>query len=212
MRIVIVEDNVLLAQGLRLMLSSEGFEVVSTVDTADAFLDAVRDHKPDAAVVDVRLPPSYRDEGVRAAIEIRHRQPGFPVLVLSQYVEHTYATELLSQGESGMGYLLKDRVSRVSDFIDALSRVAAGGTAIDAEVIAELLHRQGGPVDRLTTRERQVLSLMAEGHSNTAISERLVLTERSVSKHIGNIFAKLDLPPDNSAHRRVLAVLAFLRG
>ena len=212
MRIVIVEDNVLLAQGLRLMLELEGFEVTSTVDTAAAFLDAVAADRPDAAVVDVRLPPTYRDEGVRAAIEVRRRQPGFPVLVLSQYVEHSYAAELLSQGERGMGYLLKDRVSRVSDFLDALSRVAAGGTAVDPEVIAELLNRQrsGGPVDRLTPREREVLSLMAQGHANPTIAERLVLSERSVSKHIGNIFTKLDLPPNEAGHRRVLAVLAFL--
>jgi DNA-binding NarL/FixJ family response regulator len=212
MRIVIVEDNVLLAQGLRLLLDLEGFEVTSMVDTAEAFLAAFEEDQPDAAVVDVRLPPGYRDEGVRAAIEVRRRRPGFPVLVLSQYVEHSYAAELLSQGERGMGYLLKDRVSRVSDFLEALSRVAAGGTAVDPEVIAELLGRQrsGGPVDRLSGRERQVLSLMAQGHANTTIAERLVLTERSVSKHIGNIFIKLDLPPDEAGHRRVLAVLAFL--
>ena len=212
MRIVIVEDNVLLARGLRLLLDLEGFEVTSTVDTAAAFLDAVTADRPDVAVVDVRLPPTYRDEGVRAAIEVRRRQPGFPVLVLSQYVEHSYAAELLSQGERGMGYLLKDRVSRVSDFLDALSRVAAGGTAVDPEVIAELLNRQrsGGPVDRLSPREREVLSLMAQGHDNTTIGKRLVLTERSVSKHIGSIFTKLDLPPNEAGHRRVLAVLAFL--
>jgi DNA-binding NarL/FixJ family response regulator len=212
MRVVIVEDNVLLAQGLRLMLDMEGFEVVSTVETAEAFLDAVEEHRPDVAVVDVRLPPTYRDEGVRAAVEARRRRPGLPVLVLSQYVEHSYAAELLSQGERGMGYLLKDRVSRVSDFLDALSRVASGGTAVDPEVIAELLSRQrsGGPVDRLSPREREVLGLMAQGHSNTTIAERLVLTERSVSKHIGNIFTKLDLPPTEVGHRRVLAVLAFL--
>ncbi len=212
MRVVIVEDNVLLARGLRLMISMEGFEVVATVDTGDAFLLAVAEHAPDVGVVDVRLPPTYRDEGVRAAIEARRRRPGFPVLVLSQYVEHTYAAELFAQDGRGMGYLLKDRVGRVSDFIDALGRVAAGGTAIDPEVVAELLnrHRAPGPIDRLTPRERQVLSLMAQGYSNAAIARRLVLTERSISKHIGSIFTKLDLLPDDDAHRRVLAVLAYL--
>lgn len=214
MRVLIVEDNVLLARGLRLMINMEGFEVVAAVDTAEAFLDAVDQHAPDVAVVDVRLPPAYRDEGVRAAIEARRRRPGFPILVLSQYVERTYAAELFAQGGRGMGYLLKDRVSRVSDFIDALTRVAAGGTAIDPEVVAELLnrHRPPGPIDRLSPRERQVLGLMAEGYSNTAIAERLGLTERSISKNIGSIFTKLDLGVDDSVHRRVLAVLAFLGG
>ncbi|NLT53371.1 MAG: response regulator transcription factor [Actinomycetales bacterium] len=213
MRIVIVEDNVLLAQGLRLMLELEGHTVVSAVSTADAFVEAVATHQPDVAVVDVRLPPSFRDEGIRAAIAIRRDSPGFPVLVLSQYVERSYASELFGQGDrGGVGYLLKDRVGRVSDFLDALHRVAEGGSAIDAEVVAELLNRQrsGGPVDRLTPRERQVLALMAQGHANPTIARQLALTERSVSKHIGNIFTKLDLPPDESGHRRVLAVLAFL--
>ena len=187
--------------------------MVSAVSTADAFVDAVATHQPDVAVVDVRLPPSFRDEGIRAAIAVRRDSPGFPVLVLSQYVERSYASELFGQGDrGGVGYLLKDRVGRVSDFLDALHRVAEGGSAIDAEVVAELLNRQrsGGPVDRLTPRERQVLALMAQGHANPTIARQLALTERSVSKHIGNIFTKLDLPPDESGHRRVLAVLAFL--
>ncbi len=212
MRVVIVEDNVLLARGLRLMLELEGFEVASIVDTADAFLSEVEERDPDVAVVDVRLPPTFRDEGVRATIEARRRRPGLPVLVLSQYVEHTYATELFGHGEHGVGYLLKDRVSRVSDFVDALTRVAGGGTAVDPEVIAELLNRPrpAGSIERLTPREREVLSLMAQGHDNTTIAARLALTERSVSKHIGNIFTKLDLPPTEGGHRRVLAVLAVL--
>lgn len=212
MRVVIVEDNVLLAEGLRLMLELERATVVSVVDNADDFLRVVDEHEPDAAIMDVRLPPTFRDEGVQAAIEARRRRPGFPVLVLSQYVERAYTTRLLSQGTGGVGYLLKDRVSRVDRFLDALRRVADGGTAIDPEVIAELLgsQRTDSPLARLTPRERDVLSLMAQGHSNAAIAEALIVTERSVSKHIGNIFAKLDLPPDDAGHRRVRAVLAYL--
>jgi DNA-binding NarL/FixJ family response regulator len=210
-RVLIVEDNVLLAQGLRLMLELEGASVVAVLHTAEEFLATIGEHTPDVTITDVRLPPTFSDEGVRAAAEARRRWPGLPVLVLSQYVEHVYSAELLADGAGGVGYLLKDRVSRVDDFLDALRRVAAGGTAIDPEVIAELFRRQQrGPLERLTVREREVLSLMAQGHSNTAIAELLTLTERSVSKHIGNIFAKFDLPPDDSAHRRVRAVLTFL--
>ena len=212
MRVVIVEDNVLLAEGLRLMLELEGASVVAVLHTAEEFLATIDEHAPDVTITDVRLPPTFTDEGVRAAAEARRRWPGLRVLVLSQYVEHVYSAELLAQGAGGIGYLLKDRVSRVDEFLDALRRVAAGGTAIDPEVIAELFRRQrrDSPLERLTTREREVLSLMAQGHSNAAISELLTLTERSVSKHIGNILAKFDLPPDDSAHRRVRAVLTFL--
>ncbi|MBT8226348.1 MAG: response regulator transcription factor [Dactylosporangium sp.] len=212
MRVVIVEDNVLLAEGLRLLLDLEGATVVAVLHTADEFLPAVDEHAPDVAIMDVRLPPTYRDEGVRAAAECRRRRPGFPVLVLSQYVEHVYSAELLRQGAGGVGYLLKDRVSRVDEFLGALRRVAAGGTAIDPEVIEELLRRQhrDGPLERLTARELEVLSLMAQGHSNGAIATLLAITERSVSKHIGNVFAKLGLPADDNAHRRVRAVLTFL--
>ncbi|MCT2584746.1 response regulator transcription factor [Actinophytocola gossypii] len=213
MRIVVVEDNVLLAQGLNLMLTDEGHEVVALAGDAAEFEHAVAEHRPDLAVVDVRLPPSFRDEGLRAAIRVRSAHPGFPVLVLSQYVEYSYATELLAHGDGGIGYLLKDRVGRVSEFLDALERVAAGGTAMDREVIGQLVgHRTGnGGVDRLTSREREVLSLMAQGRGNTEIADHLVLTERAVSKHISNIFGKLDLPPNTTGHRRVRAVLAYLR-
>ncbi|WP_066365691.1 response regulator [Herbidospora mongoliensis] len=213
MRVIIVEDSVLLAEGLTLLLNTEGHEVVATVGTADEFHTAVGKHRPDIAVVDIRLPPTYRDEGVRAAVQVRRDHPGQPILVLSQYVEQTYATELLAGGGGGIGYLLKDRVARVSEFVDALERVARGGTAMDPEVIAQLLtRRHAHPIDTLTPREREVLSLMAEGHSNTDIATTLVVTERAVHKHVGNIFAKLSLPPSDSGHRRVLAVLTYLSG
>ncbi|GAA1005637.1 DNA-binding response regulator [Acrocarpospora pleiomorpha] len=212
MRVVIVEDNVLLAEGLALLLRTEGHQVAATVDTAPAFLAAIEEHRPDIAVVDVRLPPTFRDEGVRAAIEVRRRHPRQPLLVLSQYVEQTYATELLAEGGGGIGYLLKDRVSRVSEFVDALARVAAGGTAMDPEVISQLLTRSrvDHPVDTLSPREHEVLGLMAEGRSNGDIADLLTVTERAVHKHVGNIFMKLGLPPSDSGHRRVLAVLSYL--
>lgn len=210
MRVLIVEDNVLLAEGISLLLTSEGHEVTSTADTADGFLESVRNDRPDIAVVDVRLPPTFSDEGVRAAIEVRRRFDGLPILVLSQYVEQSYAAELLSDGNGGIGYLLKDRVSRVVEFLDAIKRVATGGTAMDSDVVAQLLTRSSSPLDNLTKREREVLSLMAQGLSNRDIAERLVVTERAVSKHIGSIFGRLDLPPSDSGHRRVLAVLASL--
>ncbi|MET7703877.1 response regulator transcription factor [Streptomyces sp. NPDC005485] len=211
MRVVIAEDNALLREGLVLLLTSTGHEVVAVVGTGPEILPALLAHRPDAAVLDVRMPPGFRDEGLRAALEARRRLPGLPVLVLSQYVEESYAAELLGGGASGVGYLLKDRVGRVDEFLDALTRVAAGGTALDPEVVAELLTRRtDSPLDSLTPREREVLELIAEGRDNTTIAHTLVITERSVSKHIGNVFLKLGLPTSDSGHRRVLAVLAYL--
>jgi len=210
-RVVIAEDNALLRQGLVLLLSSAGHEVAGVVGTGPEILPALLEHRPDVAVLDVRMPPGFRDEGLRAALEARRRIPGLPVLVLSQYVEESYAAELLDGGASGVGYLVKDRVGRVDEFLEALERVAAGGTALDPEVVTELLtRRRDSPLDSLTPREREVLALMAEGHDNVTIAKTLVITERSVSKHIGNVFLKLRLPASDSGHRRVLAVLAFL--
>lgn len=209
MRVVIAEDNVILAEGLNLLLTSEGFEIAAIVTDGEALTDAVGVHQPDVAIVDVRLPPTFRDEGIRAALAARRQQPGLPVLVFSQYVEETYAAELLADGRGGVGYLLKDRVVRVDEFLDALRRVAAGGTAIDQEVIAQLLVRRTDPLAELTPREREVLSLMAQGYDNSGISRRLVITERAVHKHIGSIFSKLDLTPPVTGHRRVRAVLAY---
>ncbi|MFF4935107.1 LuxR C-terminal-related transcriptional regulator [Streptomyces griseofuscus] len=209
MRILIAEDNALLAQGLSAMLEALGNEVLATTEDADSFVMAAVDHRPDVAVVDVRLPPSFTDEGIRAALRARKRVPGLPILVLSQYVEDTYARELLAEG-TGVGYLLKDRVARVDDFLEALHRVAVGGTALDPEVVRQLLATRGNPLARLTEREREVLAMMAQGYSNSEIADRLVVTERAVHKHVGNIFVKLDLPPEDSGHRRVLAVLTYL--
>ncbi|MET9908907.1 response regulator transcription factor [Streptomyces sp. NPDC006476] len=211
MRVVIAEDNALLREGLVLLLTSAGHEVVAVATTGPEILPALLEHRPDAAVLDVRMPPAFRDEGLRAALEARAELPGLPVLVLSQYVEESYAAELLTSGASGLGYLLKDRVGRVDEFLDALERVAAGGTALDPEVVTELLtRRKDSPLDSLTPREREVLALMAEGHDNATIAKTLVVTERAVHKHIGNVFLKLGMPPSDSGHRRVLAVLAYL--
>ncbi|WP_109505536.1 response regulator [Nocardioides speluncae] len=210
MRVVIAEDNVLLSSGLELLLNSQGFEVAAIAIDAEGFLAAVETHRPDVTIVDVRLPPSFRDEGIRAAIQARHDHPGLPVLVLSQYVEQEYASRLLADAQGGIGYLLKDRVSRVAEFTDALRRVADGGTAMDPEVIAQLIAR-GDPIDALTARERQVLALMAEGHDNETIAKRLVVSDNAVHKHIGNVFLKLGLSAGDSGHRRVRAVLAYLR-
>ncbi|MER6288941.1 response regulator transcription factor [Streptomyces sviceus] len=211
MRVVIAEDNALLREGLVLLLTSSGHEVVAVAGSGPEIMPALLQYRPDVAVLDVRMPPAFRDEGLRAALEAREKIPGLPVLVLSQYVEESYAAELLGAGASGVGYLLKDRVGRVDEFLDALERVASGGTALDPEVVTELLtRRRDSPLDSLTPREREVLKLMAEGHDNATIASTLVITERSVSKHIGNVFLKLHLPPSDSGHRRVLAVLAYL--
>lgn len=213
MRVVIAEDNALLREGLVLLLTSAGHEVAAVAGTGPEVLPALLKHRPDAAVLDVRMPPGFRDEGLRAALDARKEIPGLPVLVLSQYVEQSYAAELLGGGASGVGYLLKDRVGRVDEFLEALERVAAGGTALDPEVVTELLTRRGNtPLDLLTPREREVLGLMAEGHDNATIAKSLFVSERVVSKHIGNVFLKLDLPQSDSGHRRVLAVLAYLNG
>ena len=212
MRVVIAEDAVLLREGLARLLVDGGFEVVATVEDAMGLVTAVERERPDVCIVDVRMPPTHTDEGIRAAIEIRARWPGTAVLVLSQYVEERYATELLSGDTRGVGYLLKDRVADVHDFLDALRRLADGGTALDPEVVAQLLARSRRPHDQLTPREGEVLALMAEGLSNAGIAEHLVVTDGAVEKHVSNIFAKLRLTPAESDHRRVLAVLAYLEG
>ncbi|WP_033212781.1 LuxR C-terminal-related transcriptional regulator [Kitasatospora phosalacinea] len=210
MRIVIAEDNVLLATGLELLLTSSGHEVAEVAGDAEVFLAAVGRHRPDVTIVDVRLPPEFRDEGLRAAIEARRVHPGLPVLVLSQYVERTYAFELLSDGGGSIGYLLKDRIARVDEFLQALERVAAGGTALDSEVVTQLLARRTEPLSTLTRREREILALMAEGHDNATLARKLSITDNAVHKHIGNIFTKLELTVADTGHRRVRAVLAYL--
>ncbi|TWV53475.1 response regulator transcription factor [Streptomyces misionensis] len=209
MRIVIAEDNVLLREGLILLLEDVGHEIVAVVGSGPEIVPALLEHRPDVAVLDVRLPPGFRDEGLRAAIEARKLIPGLPLLVLSQYVEESYAAELLGQGASGIGYLLKDRVGHIEEFQDALERIAAGGTALDPEVVSQLMSRKD-PLDTLSPREREVLGLMAQGLDNPTIAATLFITERSVSKHIGSILAKLNLPPSDSGSRRVRAVLAYL--
>jgi DNA-binding NarL/FixJ family response regulator len=209
---VIAEDSVLLREGLTKLLSAGGFEVVAAVPDAEQLLRAVAEHQPDVVVVDVRMPPTHTDEGIQAALVIRRQYPQVAVLVLSQYVEERYATDLLSVQTSGVGYLLKDRVAQVSDFLDALRRVAAGGTALDPEVVAQLLvRRRNDPIDRLTPRELEVLRLMAEGRSNNGIVDALRVSSSAVEKYVSNIFSKLDLSPTDTDHRRVLAVLRFLR-
>jgi DNA-binding NarL/FixJ family response regulator len=212
-RIVIAEDDALLREGLVLLLAGEGIEVAAATDNPEDFLAAVAAERPDAAIVDVRMPPSFTDEGLRAAVEARKAIPGLPVLVLSAYVEDSYAGDLLGGGAGGVGYLLKERVGKVATFLDALHRVVAGGTVLDPEVVSQLMvrRRADDPMRALTPRERDVLALMAEGRTNAAIAEELVVSEPAVSKHIGNIFAKLGLPPSDTGHRRVLAVLAYLR-
>jgi DNA-binding NarL/FixJ family response regulator len=215
MRIVIAEDSAVMRAGLTEILADSGHEVVAAVGNADDLMTAVAGHQPDAAVVDVRMPPGYTDEGVRAAIAIRRTHPRVGVLVFSQYIETRYTADLLSAssgGAAGVGYLLKDRVADVDEFVEALSRVAAGGTALDPQVVTQLMgaSRRGDGLSTLTTRERDVLALMAEGRSNTAIAQILVVSDRSVEKHVGNIFSKLGLAPSDADHRRVLAVLRYL--
>jgi DNA-binding NarL/FixJ family response regulator len=209
-RVIILEDNPILAEGLSLLLENSGFQVAAVATDADEFAKAIDVHQVDIAIVDVRLPPTFTDEGLRAAIEARRVRPGLPVLVFSQYVEEVYAAELLAAGSEGVGYLLKDRVSRVDEFLEAVRRVAGGGTVLDPEVVSQLMVKRSSPLDRLTPREREVLALMAEGLGNTAIGEKLVISDGAVHKHVGNVFLKLDLPPTDSGHRRVLAVLAYL--
>jgi len=211
-RVVIAEDLALLRDGLIRLLQAFEFEVVEAVDNGPSLLRALTSHRPDVAVVDVRLPPTFTDEGLKAALEARKEIPGLPVLVLSQHVEQLYARELLSDSSGGIGYLLKDRVSDVGQFVDAVRRVAQGGTALDPDVVAQLLTRRAReePLQALTAREREVLALMAEGRSNAAIAAKLFITEKAISKHTNNIFAKLDLPPAEGDNRRVLAVLAYL--
>ena len=211
---MIAEDHALLREGITALLREHGVEVVAVAGDGDGLLRIAGGHKPDLAIVDVRLPPTFTDEGVRAAIEARRRHPGMGILILSQYVEPVYTSELLATGQGGIGYLLKERVGDVPAFLDAVRRVAAGGTALDREVVAELVQTRGGAdgaLPALTPREHEVLELMAEGRTNAAIARALVVTLGAVEKHISNIFAKLDLPATDDDHRRVLAVLTFLR-
>ncbi|MFD7592619.1 response regulator [Kitasatospora sp. NPDC059812] len=211
MRAVIAEDSVLLRVGLVKVLEAVGFEVAAAVGDATELLAAVEEHRPKVVVADVRMPPGFTDEGVKAALMIRRQWPDVAVLLLSQYVEERYAADLLATNTSGVGYLLKQRVANVDDFVEALQRVAAGGTALDPEVVAQLLlRRHRDPLEKLTPRERDVLGLMAEGRSNAAIAAALVVSDSAVAKHINSIFTKLDLPPADDSHRRVLAVLRFL--
>jgi DNA-binding NarL/FixJ family response regulator len=214
MRVVIADDAVLLREGLVRLVEENGHAVVAAVGDGPSLVAAITEHKPDVSIVDVRMPPSHTDEGLRAAVAARSRVPGSPILVLSQYVEVSYADDLLADRAGAVGYLLKDRVSQVAEFLDALQRVAGGATVLDPEVVAQLLvrRRRDDPLRNLTPREREVLSLMAEGLSNTAIARKMVVTEGAVEKHVRNIFTKLDLPPDDEQHRRVLAVLAYLQG
>jgi DNA-binding NarL/FixJ family response regulator len=212
-RVVLADDSVLLREGIARLLEDAGFEVVGQAGDPDGLMLKVRSYTPDVAIVDIRMPPTQTDEGLRAAREIREKYPGTAVLVLSQYLEPAYALELLSESAEGVGYLLKDRVADIPEFVAAVKRVGEGGSALDPTVVSQLVGRQrrDDPIDQLTPREREVLGLMAEGLSNAALAERLVVTERAVEKHVTNIFGKLGLGADSEHHRRVLAVLAFLR-
>jgi DNA-binding NarL/FixJ family response regulator len=212
LRVVIAEDSALIREGIARLIDESGGTVVAKVGDGDAFVAAVEQHRPDVSVVDVRMPPTQRDEGLRAAIEARRRVPGAPILVLSQYVERQYATELLADRAGGVGYLLKDRVGDIREFMDALRRVANGGTALDPEVVAQLMarNRTDDPLSTLTPREREVLAAMAEGRTNIGIARQLSITEGAAEKHISNIFGKLQLAESPNDHRRVLAVLAYL--
>ena len=213
MRVVLAEDSVLLREGVARILDEAGFEVVGQAGNADELMLKVRSYSPDVAIVDIRMPPTHTDEGLRAAQEIREKHPTVGVLVLSQYVEATYAMELLAESAEGVGYLLKDRVSDVNEFADAVRRVGEGGSALDPTIVSQLVgrRRRDDPIDTLTPREREVLGLMAEGRSNSGIAEQLVVTERAVEKHVTSIFQKLRLPAASEDHRRVLAVIAYLR-
>jgi DNA-binding NarL/FixJ family response regulator len=211
-RVAIAEDGVLLREGLAGLLERFGFQTVAVVGDAQALRTAVADHAPDLVITDIRMPPTFTDEGLREAVELRRAHPGLPVVVLSQYVQHSYASDLLDSGDGrGLGYLLKDRVVDVEDFIAALRRVAAGGTVVDPQVISQLVRRRRDPLSALSAREREVLALIAEGHSNNAIARQLVVSEAAVGKHVSNILAKLHLPQTDDTNRRVLAVLAYLR-
>jgi DNA-binding NarL/FixJ family response regulator len=213
MQVVIAEDSVLLREGIARLLTDAGHAVVARVGDGPGLIAAIEEHHPQISIVDVRMPPSFRDEGLRAALEARRRVPGTAVLVLSQYVEEQYASELLESGAEGVGYLLKDRVADVADFLSAVRQVASGGTVLDPEVVAQLVvrRRRNDRLEALTDREREVLALMAEGRSNSAIAESLVVSDGTVEKHVSSIFSKLGLEPGESSHRRVLAVLAYLR-
>jgi DNA-binding NarL/FixJ family response regulator len=213
MRVVVADDAVLLREGLVRLLTENGHEVVDVLADGPSLVRSIAANRPDVSIVDVRMPPSHTDEGLRASVEARRLVPGTPILVLSQYVEVSYADDLLADRRGAIGYLLKDRVAEIADFLDTLRRVAGGGTVLDPEVVAQLVVRRGrAPLDALTQREREVLALMAEGRSNTSIAKSLVVTDGAVEKHVKNIFTKLALPPDEEQHRRVLAVLAYLRG
>ncbi|HEY3505103.1 MAG TPA: response regulator transcription factor [Actinocatenispora sp.] len=211
MRVVVADDSVLLREGIVRLVTEAGHDVVAAVGDGPSLVTAITEHRPDVSIVDVRMPPSHTDEGLRAAIEARRGVPGTPILVLSQYVEVSYADDLLADRVGAVGYLLKDRVADVDEFLDGLVRVAGGGTVLDPEVVSQLFVSRKDPVRTLTPRERDVLRLMAEGRTNTAIARALVVTEGAVEKHISNIFGKLGLAPSNSDHRRVMAVLSFLR-
>ncbi|GAA4696108.1 response regulator [Phytohabitans rumicis] len=212
MRVVIADDAVLLREGLVRLLTEHGHEVLAAVGDGESLVEAIVTHRPDISIVDVRMPPSHTDEGLRAAVAARAQVPRTPILVLSQYVEVSYADDLLADRAGGVGYLLKDRVAAIAEFLDAVGRVASGGTVLDPEVVSQLLvrRRRDDPLRELTPREREVLALMAEGRSNTAIARALVVSDGAVEKHVRNIFTKLQLPPDEEQHRRVLAVLAYL--
>ncbi len=211
-RVVLAEDGVLLREGLARLLDRFGFETVAVAEDAETLKRAVADHGPDLVITDIRMPPGFSDEGLQAAVQLRHTDPALPVVVLSQYVQHRYAAELLDSGNGrGLGYLLKDRVADVAEFASALRRVAGGATVVDPHVITQLMRRRRDPLAALTSREREVLALIAEGQSNSAIASSLVVSEAAVGKHVGNIFAKLRLPQADDTNRRVLAVLAYLR-